>query len=168
MAIIAPQLFPFLRVFNFFIDFFSIFPRLCRCWLPAVLRPQTCNDFVVSLINLRAVIFRLSGSRGGFAPYAPGRPSTRRRRACRPFGIYKRHVGPNVSDGSALDAWLFYDLGCETVYRSSRNTFRLFRSFFVLDFLYTAAAASRCLSTERLLERLRFPLSREAGDLYVL
>ena len=41
-------------------------------------------------------------------------------------------------------------------------------SFFVLDFLYTAAAASRCLSTEWLLERLRFPLSREAGDLHVL
>lgn len=60
MPIIAPQLFPFLRVFNFFIDFFSIFPRLCRCWLPAVLQPQTCNVFVVSLINLRAVTFRLS------------------------------------------------------------------------------------------------------------
>ena len=55
--------------------------------------------------------FRPGGSRGGFAPYAPGRPATRRRRARRPFGIYKRHVGPNGSDGSALGAWLFYDLG---------------------------------------------------------
>ena len=92
--------------------------------------------------------FRPCGSRGGFAPYTPGLPATQRRLARRPFGIYMRHVGPNGSDGSALGAWLFFDLGLKGVYRSSRNISRLFRSFFVLDFLYTAAAACRCLSTE--------------------
>ena len=112
--------------------------------------------------------FRLCGSPGGFAPYAPRRLATQRRRARFPFGIYMRHVVPNGSSGSALGAWLFYVLGWKAVYRSSRNISRLFRSFFVLDFLYTAAAARRSLSTEWLIERLRFPLSPEAGDLYVL
>ena len=78
---IAPQLFPFLRVFNYFIDFFSsIFPRLCRCCVSAVLQPHTCNFFYrishkvarshFSSKSGRA--FRPGGSRGGFAPYAPG------------------------------------------------------------------------------------------------
>lgn len=55
--------------------------------------------------------FRLGGSRGGFAPYAPVRCAARRRRASRPFGIYKRHNGPDGSDGAASGVWLFYDLG---------------------------------------------------------
>lgn len=55
--------------------------------------------------------FRLGGWRGGFASYAPVRRAARRRRARRPFGIYKRHIGPNGSDGSASGVWLFYDLG---------------------------------------------------------
>ena len=54
------QLFPSLRVFNFFIDFFYIFTRLCRSWMSAVFQPQTCIVFVVPLITLRPVIFRLS------------------------------------------------------------------------------------------------------------
>ena len=123
------QLFPFLSVFNFFIDFFYIFTRLCRSWVSAVPQSHTCTVFVVSLIMLRAVIIRLSPAvpfgqavRTAVShlmrPFAwllgavvPVRPATRRRRARRPFGIYKRHVGPNGSDGSALFAWLFFDLG---------------------------------------------------------
>ena len=114
---IAPQLFPFLRVFNYFIDFFSsIFPRLCRCCVSAVLQPQTCNFFIVSLIKLRAVISHLSPGvpfgRAVRAAVLPRmRPASRRRRARRPFGIYLRHVGPNGSDVSAFGLWLFYDLG---------------------------------------------------------
>ena len=80
MPIVAPHLFPFLRVFNFFIDFFSIFTRLCRSWNSAVLQPQTCNVFVLSIIKLRAVFFRSSPGvpfvlavlAAVFAPYAPG------------------------------------------------------------------------------------------------
>ena len=74
---------------------------------------------------LRAVIIRLSPAvpfgqavSHRLRPFAwllgavvPVRPATRRRRARRPFGIYKRHVGPNGSDGSPLFAWLFFDLG---------------------------------------------------------
>ena len=46
------------------------------------------------------------GTRGGFALYAPGPRATLRRRARRPFGIYKRYIGPNGSDCSALVALL--------------------------------------------------------------
>ena len=114
------QLFPFLSVFNFFIDFFYIFTRLCRSWVSAVPQSHTCTVFVVSLIMLRAVIIRLSPAvpfgqavrtavSHRMRPFAwllgavvPVRPATRRRRARRPFGIYKRHVGPNGSDGCSL------------------------------------------------------------------
>ena len=117
MPIIAPQLFPFLGVCNSFIDFF---------FLPSVVSLLDVSSASTSNLQRFCRIshnvarshfssksgraFRPGGSLGGFAPYAHGRPDTQRRRARRPFGIYKRHVGPNCSDVSALGAWLFYDL----------------------------------------------------------
>ena len=79
------QLFPSLRVFNIFIDFFYIFTRLCHSWMSAVFQPQTCNVFVASLIKLRPVIFRLSpGVPFGWASRAA--VSHRMRPCARPLG----------------------------------------------------------------------------------
>ena len=79
------QLFPSLRVFNFVIDFFYIFTRLCRSWMSAVFQSQTCNVFVVPLITLRPVIFRLStGVPFGRAVRAAD--SHRMRSCARPLG----------------------------------------------------------------------------------
>ena len=74
---------------------------MLKCFLP--FPPSvSCSRFPSKFPRL----FRLGGWRGRFASYAPAR----RRRARRPFGIYKRHIGPNGSDSSASGVWLFYDL----------------------------------------------------------
>ena len=78
---------------------------------------QTCNVFIVSLIKLRAVISLLSpGVPFGRAVRAA--VSHRMRPGAWPLGavvpaarlVSIRHVDPNGSDGSALGAWLFYDI----------------------------------------------------------
>ena len=138
--------------------------------MSAVLQNQTCNVFIVSLIKLRAVIFRVSlgVSFGRVVRAAVShrmRPVARLRDAVVPAACLVSITGTSfrmVRRVAILRPRL------RSILTLLENSYRLFLSCFVLDYLYTAAAASRCLNTECLLERQRFPLSREAGDLYVL